>query len=286
MNRPWMPLYVADYLADTAHLNAAQSGAYLHLIMHYWQKGSLPHDDAQLAAIARMSLSEWKRARSIIAAFFQDGWTHRRIDRELTEANDKYRRRSAAGKKGADAFVASLRKEGNALSNAPANASALPDQPQSQPQPQTRDTIGEARARGASMLTEGSKARALAFWTALGFADPQAVPPEFAGVDVRAVEWEAAGWSLEMIAVESRRIGPAKPLSYHEKVFATAHARLHAPLPKVEIREAETVQVTHANPQHGSGVVAAARRLAERFEGESGDRLAPDPAPVLRLSQG
>jgi uncharacterized protein YdaU (DUF1376 family) len=125
VNRPWMPLYVADYLADTAHLNAAQSGAYLHLIMHYWQKGGLPHDDAQLAAIARMSLSEWKRARSIIAAFFQDGWMHRRIDRELTEANDKYRRRSAAGKKGADAFVASLRKEGNALSNAPANAGCI-----------------------------------------------------------------------------------------------------------------------------------------------------------------
>ena len=284
MSRPWMPLYVADYLADTAHLNAAQSGAYLHLIMHYWQKGGLPHDDAQLAAIARMSPSEWKRARSIIAAFFQDGWTHRRIDRELAEANDKYRRRSAAGKKGADAFVASLRKEGNAPINALGNTSALPDQPQSQPQ--TRDEIGEARARGASMLTEGSKARALAFWTALGFADPQVVPPEFAGVDVRAVEWEAAGWSLEMIAVEARRIGPTKPLSYHEKVFATAHARLHAPLPKVEIREAETVQVTHANPQHGSGVVAAARRLAERFEGESGDRLATDPDSVLRLSQG
>ena len=112
MNRPWMPLYVADYLADTAHLNAAQSGAYLHLIMHYWQKGSLPRDDAQLAAIARMSPSEWKRARSIVAAFFQDGWTHRRIDRELAEADDKYRRRSVAGKKGADAFVASLRQGG------------------------------------------------------------------------------------------------------------------------------------------------------------------------------
>ena len=60
------------------------------------------------------------------------------------------------------------------------------------------------------MLTEGSKARALAFWTAVGFADPQRVPPEFAGVDVRAVEWEAAGWSLEMIAVEARRIGPSQ----------------------------------------------------------------------------
>ena len=72
MNRPWMPLYVADYLADTAHLNATQSGAYLHLIMHYWQTGGLPANDEALARIARMTGAEWRNARPIIVPFFSD----------------------------------------------------------------------------------------------------------------------------------------------------------------------------------------------------------------------
>lgn len=86
-SKPWMPLYIADYLADTAHLNAAQSGAYLHLIMHYWLVGHLPTDDASLARIARMTASEWKRHRPIIEAFFMSGWRHKRVNEELSKAH-------------------------------------------------------------------------------------------------------------------------------------------------------------------------------------------------------
>jgi uncharacterized protein YdaU (DUF1376 family) len=97
MKRPWMPLYVGDYLAKTAHLNAAQSGAYLHLIMHYWQAGSLPEDDDMLARISRMTSAEWRNNKNVIASFFDDGWRHERIDEEL--ALSKVRR--TAGKTGA-----------------------------------------------------------------------------------------------------------------------------------------------------------------------------------------
>jgi uncharacterized protein YdaU (DUF1376 family) len=96
MNRPWMPLYVADYLADTAHLSAAEHGGYLLLIMHYWQTGGLPIDDAKLARIARMTTAEWRRTRDTIAPFFADEWRHKRIDTEIARATDISSKRRAA----------------------------------------------------------------------------------------------------------------------------------------------------------------------------------------------
>lgn len=96
MSRPWMPLYVADYKKDTGHLGAAEHGAYLLLIMHYWATGGLPDDDKQLARIACMSPSEWKRTRPILVPFFYDGWKHKRVDDELAHAADVSSKRRAA----------------------------------------------------------------------------------------------------------------------------------------------------------------------------------------------
>lgn len=97
-SKPWMPLYIADYLADTAHLGALESGGYLHLIMHYWQNGGLPTEDRHLARIARMTDQQWADARSTIADFFQPDWSHKRIDKELANAKRVSRKRSASAK--------------------------------------------------------------------------------------------------------------------------------------------------------------------------------------------
>jgi uncharacterized protein YdaU (DUF1376 family) len=90
---PYMRLYIADYLADTAHLSAAQHGAYLLLIMNYWQTGrALPADDVKLARIARMTPKEWAEHGSVLAEFFQDvdgAWRHKRIEQELDEVRAK-----------------------------------------------------------------------------------------------------------------------------------------------------------------------------------------------------
>jgi uncharacterized protein YdaU (DUF1376 family) len=80
-----MPLYIADYLRKTTHLGALESGAYLHLIMDYWQNDGLPSDERQLARIARLTDREWKKVKPTLQAFFYDGWKHQRIDEEIAE---------------------------------------------------------------------------------------------------------------------------------------------------------------------------------------------------------
>ncbi len=97
MNRPWIPLNIADYLRDTSHLRALESGAYLHLIMAYWVSGKLPNDDRQLATITKLSDREWKALRPCLEAFFGEGFSsHRRIDKELAKvAEISNKRRSA-----------------------------------------------------------------------------------------------------------------------------------------------------------------------------------------------
>lgn len=134
----WMPLYIADYLADTRRLNAAEHGAYLLLIMEYWQIGSLPNDDRQLARIACMTDKEWKEARPIVEGFFEEGWRHKRIDAELANAAETISRRSAAGKAGASARYSG--RNGNRIaiaqqSHANGKATAQPTHKQTDAQP-------------------------------------------------------------------------------------------------------------------------------------------------------
>lgn len=96
-NRAWMPLHIADYLADTGHLTATEHGAYLLLIMHYWQHGSLPAEERMIGRIAKMDAAQWAESRDVLAMLFGPGWKHKRIDAELLKADEIIeKRRSAA----------------------------------------------------------------------------------------------------------------------------------------------------------------------------------------------
>lgn len=101
MKRPWMPLYVGDYLADTGHLTTTQHGAYMLLIMHYWRTGGIPNDDKQLSKITKMNLKIWVEYRPIIQDLFYemdgDPWKHKRIEAELFRMVSISEKRKQAG---------------------------------------------------------------------------------------------------------------------------------------------------------------------------------------------
>jgi uncharacterized protein YdaU (DUF1376 family) len=141
----WMPLYIGDYLADTARLTTAQHGAYLLLIMDYWMNGPLPNDDETLAQISRMSPDAWSNASSTIRAYFEQHrgrLHHKRIDAEKEQAIVKASKRTEKAHAAALARWSRDRGAKDALSNAPStdapsNALAMLGICQSQSQSQS-----------------------------------------------------------------------------------------------------------------------------------------------------
>lgn len=113
-----MPLYIADYLADTSRLSTLEHGAYLLLIMDYWRNGSLPADDRKLARIARLSVAEWEAVRDDLAELFLPGWRHKRIDAELARSSAK-----SDAARGSAAKRWGCKTAANASPSADANAS-------------------------------------------------------------------------------------------------------------------------------------------------------------------
>jgi len=100
---PYMQLYVSDYLADTAHLTAQQHGAYMLLLMNYWQRGkALDNSNERLSHVARLSPEEWADAKPTLEEFFiieGNLWTHTRVEDDLEKIREKSAKASFAGKR-------------------------------------------------------------------------------------------------------------------------------------------------------------------------------------------
>lgn len=109
-NRSWMPLNIPDYLKDTRHLTTLEHGAYLLLIMRYWEDGGLPDNETLISRYAGLTPDQWAESREMIAAFFDDGWKHKRIDAELARAAEVMEKRRASGKLGGTKRQASARQ--------------------------------------------------------------------------------------------------------------------------------------------------------------------------------
>lgn len=104
-NKPWMPLYVGDYIRDTRHLSQGQHGAFLLLICHQWVTGKpIPLDENQIFRITGgFSEAEKNDTLFILNEFFEktaNGYINRKVEsvREVQEARSEIA--SENGKKG------------------------------------------------------------------------------------------------------------------------------------------------------------------------------------------
>lgn len=69
---PALPIFTDAYLSDTRHLNAAQHGAYLLLLMMAWRMPdcALPDDDEVLARWCSMDKRTFVKNKSVIMSFW------------------------------------------------------------------------------------------------------------------------------------------------------------------------------------------------------------------------
>lgn len=218
-----MPLYPADYLGDTEHLSAAESGAYLHLLMHYWQRAGLPDDDARLARIAKMDPQEWQRARPIVAEFFTfPGWKHGRVEEELAKAADiSSKRRSAAVQRHSKSDANEMQLD----TPLPLPSPSQEKQPDPE-SPSLRDSAGERakiRRRPQIALPKDWKpgTESLAYAKTVGLSEAetgrelQRLSNHARQSDRRCADWDAAfqNWCLK--AAEERGRPPPEVAGAH-----------------------------------------------------------------------
>jgi len=92
---PVLPLFTDAFIADTTHLTAEETGAYLMLLMVAWRRPgcSLPDDDTSLARWARVSAKTWARIRPRVMAFWAldeaGEWVQSRLSQEKLRASQR-----------------------------------------------------------------------------------------------------------------------------------------------------------------------------------------------------
>lgn len=136
--RPFMQLYVSDFLGDTLALSTEQIGAYLLLLMAMWNaKGTLPDDDAKLARIVRMSVKKWRSISPELMVYFDrfEGIvSHHRLTFEIEKSERQSESRASAGARGGAATALKNNKQ------RPASAAAKQvAKPQHLPEPYRKE---------------------------------------------------------------------------------------------------------------------------------------------------
>lgn len=106
MSLPFLPVYVADFEADTQHLTTMQDGAFNRLLRLQWKTPgcTMPDDLDWIRARVRATDEEWRDAYlPVLSEFFKrrrGRIVSKRLKGEFEKASATSKKRSAAGKKG------------------------------------------------------------------------------------------------------------------------------------------------------------------------------------------
>ena len=76
------PFHARAFLGDTEKLTAAETGAYIRLLIFYWHNRGLPKEDDDICRITGLPDLAWKRSRAKLRALFGEGWRHERVERD------------------------------------------------------------------------------------------------------------------------------------------------------------------------------------------------------------
>lgn len=99
----WMPLYIKDLLADTLHLTTRQFGAYMFLLCHYWEKGSL--NPSHIQTVSRLDDISFEKDKDILLSFFDEknGFLfNKRIEKEIKKSEEFKKSQSRKGRLSAE----------------------------------------------------------------------------------------------------------------------------------------------------------------------------------------
>lgn len=154
---PFMPLWVADFLADTMDLDASEIGAYMLLLMSQWQRDgrSLPDDTKKLQRIARCGRN-WPKVWASIDRYFDRDESGVYSKRLRFEAQNVAAKREVNAQNGARGGKAKALKSNNADL---ADATISPERKPSIPEPEPyRDDDGGGSASAREQSSEQMRA--------------------------------------------------------------------------------------------------------------------------------
>jgi uncharacterized protein YdaU (DUF1376 family) len=105
---PWMPFFGRDFYADenVMLMTLEQEGAYMRLLWHCWQEGSLPNEQKRLAAIAdrcevqRFTETIWPAVAPCFTKRPDGRLIQKRVEQERAIKDEIREKRSEAGKLG------------------------------------------------------------------------------------------------------------------------------------------------------------------------------------------